>query len=240
MQTWNEIEADWLVAEEPGPEVSGLPNRVELRASPVDVEQAFERVRQQFGGDWIEERRQEHRFMGILEILKTAALLSSLEGAKNSEGLVERMRLRVPAAQSEALALHLLKEREPGVEVECEPTLTSGRRPDFRVRADSGSPWTYLEVVGPQPSDDQVRLREVGQRLSMVAIEGTSPVVIELSLERVPTDSEVELLEERLRVASMSHDDHVESFDDGLGRMEVMTGETHEPRTRTGSTSKLV
>lgn len=243
MWTWNEIEADWLVMDGPPPEDSRLPDRVILGDSPAEVVRAFEHVEAQFGRAWVEERRQERRFVGILEVLKTAALLGALDGIHNGEKLVEKLRVRDSSAQSEATALLLIRDKHPGVEVEYEPTVSVGRRnasPDFRVRADSASLWTYLEVVGPESSEEQMRLREVGKRLGMARLMSASPIAVELELHRIPTDAEVETLEQRLEDLSSPSADTEELLENGLGRLAVKVGNADVAPSRARTSPSLV
>src|SRR5271170_3343853 len=97
--SWDEIEAGWLILDTPSPLDPMFPDRIVLGHPRSEVVEAFERVETHFGNQWIEDRRQEQRLGGILEILRTSTFLHLLQGVEKGQRLVEKLRFRDMAGQ---------------------------------------------------------------------------------------------------------------------------------------------
>ena len=238
MWTWNDIETDWLLPGSPAPADPRFTNRVVLSHSHAEVVEAFDVVEGHFGRGWIEERRQERRFIGILEVVMTGSLLQALRNVRQGQKLVAKLRACDVAAQSEAAALYLIRHSQQGLEIEYEPEVTIGSRtavPDFRLRSSQSEQWTYLEVASPQSSKDQQHLRKILDRLATTRLVTDDPVALEIELHRIPTEVEVDGLEQRLQSPSRPNEDIEEALPSGLGRMSMTLGNADEPGARTSS-----
>lgn len=87
----------------------------------------------------------------------------------------------------------LLRRGASDVLVELEPTVQVGGRervPDFRV-ASSDEPWTYVEVTRPDPSETQLKVREVMSALAHLIDDADGRFSLELFLRREPTSGEL-------------------------------------------------
>jgi hypothetical protein len=222
--TWKQIEQDWL-----------LDGRVAV--DPSTVVEAFERVEAAFGRDWIEQSRTlspvvpkgspvqnalDRGAYRVLTVVKTGALLASLEGIPGADTLIGKLRRGERAAIAEATAIHLLRQHPSGSEVDLEPLVTIPGRPDkksdFRVRR-NGDPWTYVEVSA---TDKTATEREAIQLLTQLAApihSMSGSFALELFFRHVPDNDEIEAILQRVRDLDGRPDSLREELLEGLGTL---------------------
>ena len=205
MFTWREISSDWLG----GTTTCGEHDAI------ID---AFNRVERVLGRPWMNWRWGAIRGVAAtLEVVRTGALLKGLDGVSDSERLVDGIRRGDRSLIAEAEAIRLVLRLDPTAQVELEPEIQSGRRPDFRVRR-PGEGWVYVEVTSPEKSDAQRRVEAAIERLvNAPEATETTRFAIEVFLAREPDDLDVARIEQALlALQGLAESDKVD-LEDGLG-----------------------
>lgn len=192
--SWEEIEGDWLQG-------------AQLAVERETVVEAFNRVEARFGRGWIEATRLQPGAIdpvrGAGPALKIAVLgeqLAVLDRATGCDRLIEKLRNQEPSAYAELKAIHCTAGGTPDVRIECEPTVTVGRRerrPDFRL-ARSEEPWVYVEVTRPNPADAQQRLTEAMNELAGLLDTVTGTYTAEVFFQRHAQIGELHAVREQL------------------------------------------
>jgi len=118
--------------------------------------------------------------------------MASILGAKGTGDLIARMIAGDADANEEASAIHLLRSRQADTDLEIEPEVrvgTKDRRPDFRIRKRE-EPWVYVEVTKLHGSTASSRVQQLLARIADGVMVIERPFVIEILLNREPTDEE--------------------------------------------------
>src|SRR5688572_11755305 len=136
--TWEIIEQDWL-------------GGGRIAVPPSDAVDASNRVETMLGGDWIAGcRGSTGRASGTaptLRVVTKGRLLTSLDGVRDTEHLLEKIRRNDHSASAELTALFLLRSGRPDTIVELEPEVSVGGRPknpDFHISL-SGADGAFVE-----------------------------------------------------------------------------------------------
>jgi hypothetical protein len=207
--TWEVIERDWL-------------GGGQLADEPDVVVAAFNRVRAEFGDDWIEATRTRERARGALPTLNVVVLgkqLVHLDGAHGCEGLLKKFRQDDESARAELAAISLIVPDDGSVGLECEPSVRIGervRKPDFRVKAEDG-PWTYVEVTQPNRSAVELRVHDALRELGGVLESVPGHYTVEVFFLKQPTDTELRALRPILEELCASDGRREVVLDDALG-----------------------
>lgn len=191
--TIEEIERDWG-ATGPFPEI---------------VVDAFERVEQILGRDWVTSTRcvsgGQVRGPGpLLAVLSMGERLTTLEAVNNAGKLIAKLKKHDTSAEAELTAMHLLHVRNNKAEVEYEPGSRNGRKVDFRIRV-TGKDWTYIEVTRPNISEAIERLTAILSRITGLVREIKREFALEVFFRREPDDDEVEGLLDSIRQFCMDN-----------------------------------
>jgi hypothetical protein len=214
--TWAEIENDWLVG-----------NRIAL--PPQTVVDAFDRVERTFGREWIESSRLQngiptHGTRPTLHVAFMGQLVAALDGLAGAERLLELLRQNDPSATAEVTAIHHLRWVCPTADVELYPSVKVGerlRQPDFRVREDGESVWTYFEVTRPDVSEEQQAIAGLAEQLTAFLGAATNSFALEVFLRRRPVEREVEHLTARIPVFCSLDGIRSEELPEGLGVLSL-------------------
>lgn len=208
--TWEHIQQDWL-------------GGGQLALSPEVVVDAFNRVEDMLGREWIERLRTPDGTTGTaptLRVVTMGQMLASLDGVLGTKKLLASLRRGDASARAELMAIHLAAPGLKEIAVELEPSIiVEGRHanPDFRARH-YGGPWTYVEVTQPDSSDAQRVVESVLQRLTDLVLATKKAFALEIFLRREPTEVEIEDI--RSRVEELYLRDGVHSEDlAGLGSL---------------------
>ena len=211
--TWDEIEVDWLMGST-------------LAATHDDVVESFNRVEQMLGRDWVLASRTgtggtvSRGTSPTLHIVNTGQLLGSLEGIPGHERLVSQLRQNDRSGHAEAIAIHLLRSPQPGLEIELYPTVRVGRKqrqPDFRVRQAADEPWVYVEVTAPDASEEYKAAEAVLDRVAGWVHDLKRAFALEVFLRRMPSEAELESLADRIRAFCVQDGNHQEPIPGDLG-----------------------
>ncbi len=191
--TWDfeEIKRDWIADSR-------------IAAAPEVVVDAFNCVERIMGREWIESSRtlsgaQVRGALPTLHITAMGQKLASIEGIVGADRLIERLRQGDRSAYSELMAIYILRSRRDFI-VEFYPRLivdTTEREPDFRIRQND-DPWTYAEVAQADTSKEQEEASRVLARLTDLVGAIEKLFTLEVFLRRIPTESEVDSLAERV------------------------------------------
>src|SRR5579862_4823378 len=158
--TWDIIQWDWLTGN----------GKVDF--SDAIVLESFNRTDRLLGTDWIQRHRQLqsgiiHSGSSVtLEIIKVGLQLLALDGARNADSIIQRLRNCDTSAMAELTAIHLAKCSSADLDIA--PPVAVGDRvkvPDFRIRR-SNEPWTNVEVSRPSFSEEHDAARELQHRIS--------------------------------------------------------------------------
>jgi hypothetical protein len=195
--TWTikEIEEQWFAGA-----------RIDLPAA--DVERAFDIAAKLRGLDWVlgtEVDQSLPHFPGIgrrggyhefLRVYWFGIRLASILGAKGSDELIRRVIEGDLDADAEATAIHLLRSWGSVTDLEIGPDVKVGaknKKPDFRIRR-ATEPWVYVEVTRLHRSAASTRVRALLARISERMMEVERSFVLEVVLNREPSEDEEELL----------------------------------------------
>src|ERR1700747_1877102 len=194
--TFEEIERQWF-------------GSAHLHWDRADVEAAFNLATKMRGHSWVlAPKRNMKPFApfpdigprgGYSEFLRGywfGARMASIVNAPGADDLAARVIAGDADGDEEATAIHLLRSRHPEADLEIEPCVKVGareRKPDFRVRGDAG-PWVYVEVTRLHQSAASARVQALLARLVDQVIAVSRPFVLELLLNREPTEAEEEAL----------------------------------------------
>jgi hypothetical protein len=195
--TWTikEIEEQWFAG-------------AHLHWPAADVERAFDIAAQLRGQDWVlgaEFDRSLLQFPGVgrrggyLEFLRVywfGIRMASILGAKGSDELIRRVTEGDLDADEEATAIHLLRSWGSVTDLEIEPDVKVGdknKKPDFRIRRGI-EPWVYVEVTKLHGSAASARVQALLARISKRMMEVERSFVLELVLNREPSEDEEELV----------------------------------------------
>jgi hypothetical protein len=214
--TWEELEKDWLAGDR-------------LAAPSVAVVAAFNRLEGAFGRDWVSGCRKAVGAIPTLPVVIAGTILASLEGLAKADKLVQALGRNDPSAVAEATAIHLLRSARPGADVELYPEVAVGarvRQPDFRIRGDVQEGWTYVEVTRPDVSEEQEEITSLLRRLAAIAVAVKKGFALEVFLRRRPTESEAEVLAQRIPRFSRLDGQRSEPLPNGLG---ILTLNRSEP-----------
>jgi hypothetical protein len=184
--SWVEIEQDWLAG--------GV-----LAEEPDAVVEAFDRVEEYFGHEWMEQSRMHEGAIGpargtspTLNITILGQELAMLEVSSGCETLVQKLRDRVPSASAELDALWLAGHGQE-VDVECEPEVDVAgrlRKPDFRIRPKAEA-WTFVEVTQPNRSAAEMSVRAAMDELVRLIETSTGTYTAEVFFLRLPEQGEI-------------------------------------------------
>jgi hypothetical protein len=182
--------------------------------------ETFNRVEATLGREWLEAPLAGPTRGPIiaLPLHLTGQHLRSLANAVRREKLVERLRVREPAALSELHALAICVGDDPAVDVEIEPTIQvngGDRVPDFAVRRGSER-WTYVEVTAPNESEDAEEARAAATTLVKSLPPVPSGVAAHVRFRDVPTEDDIQEVGAELRKATVGT-----SVDQGRFVLEV-------------------
>jgi len=195
--TWTikEIEEQWFAG-------------AHLNWPAADVERAFDIAAQLRGQDWVlgaEVDRSLLQFPGVgrrggysefLRVYWFGIRMTSILGAKGSDELIRRVTEGDLDADEEATAIHLLRSWGSVTDLEIGPYVKVGnktKKPDFRIRRGT-EPWVYVEVTRLHRSAASARVQELLERISKRMMEVERSFVLELVLNREPSEDEEELL----------------------------------------------
>ena len=157
---------------------------------------AVNRIGDVLGTEWITSESSAKGLSPAMRIISMGLRLTSLDGVRESEELIEQIRRKDPSAEAELTAIYLFRSNDPLVEVELHPAVGS-RKADFRLRRGTG-PWTTAEVTRAATSKEQQRINAILRRLADALSKIDAPFALEVLFRREPTDDEVSLLCERL------------------------------------------
>jgi hypothetical protein len=190
--TFEEIQRAWF---------GGVP----LNWERAPVEAAFNQATRMRGYVWVVGPKRDlapfAAFPGIgphggyqefLRVYWFGKRMASIAGTIGSEELIRRVIDGNPDADEEATAIDLLRSKHPETELEVEPGVKVGthdRKPDFRIRK-HGEPWVYAEVTRLHSSAASIRVHQLLARLCQAVMCVQHPFVLEVLLNREPTDSE--------------------------------------------------
>jgi hypothetical protein len=152
--------------------------------------------------------------------------MASILGATGADDLIGRVIAGDADASEEASAIHLLRPRKGETDLEVEPEVKVGardRKPDFRIRKNQ-APWVYVEVTKLHNSNASIRVQELLTRLadSVMAVE--RPFVVEIILNRDPSDDEEQaILTGALAACDTSNEHRVDIAD--VGSILVKSGD---------------
>jgi hypothetical protein len=118
--------------------------------------------------------------------------MPSILGAKGADDLIGRVIAGDADANQETSAIYLIRSKQAETNLEIEPGVrvgTKDKKPDFRIRRGE-EPWVYVEVTKLHSSTASTRIQELLARIAdgVMAIE--RPFLIEILLNREPTDEE--------------------------------------------------
>lgn len=225
--TWEEIDADWLAG-----------GRVAV--SPEVITDAFNRVEDLLGRDWLEQPRInsgviERGSFPTLRIVSMGQRLGSLKSVRHPEKLLERIRTGGTNAEAELTALYLVAAAQTSITLELEPDVTVGgrkRQPDFRVHR-PGTPWTYVEVTQPSDSEQQEEVKATLATLSGLLARVKTSFALEVFLRRNPSAAESEYLARYIPTFCQEDGMHLEELPDQLGKLFLNHDEPGRPVVRT-------
>jgi hypothetical protein len=132
--------------------------------------------------------------------------MASIADTKGSDDLIRRVIDGDSDADEEATAIDLLRSNHPDTELEVEPGVKVGtrdRKPDFRIRKD-GEPWLFVEVTRLHSSAASIRVHQLLTRLGHAVMAIEQPFMLEVLLNREPTDAEEESLLSEARKACVA------------------------------------
>lgn len=142
--------------------------------------------------------------------------LAALDGVRNTDQLLEKLRRGDQAASAELTAIYLIRSGRPDVGVELEPEVwIAGRhkRPDFLLSL-AGEPDTYVEVTQPNLSEEEKQAQGILEGI-VEAVKGIKRgFALEVFLRCVPTDTEAEMIRSRIPVFCMQDGIHREDLGD--------------------------
>ena len=232
--TWEQIEQDWL-----GDGRIAVPH-----AAAVD---AFNRVERVLGREWMTGcRGSTGNAAGTaptLCVVTKGQLLLSLDGVRDTEKLLDKIRRGDHSATAELTGIYLLSSGRTDTTVELEPEVSvAGRnkRPDFCISL-SGVDGAFVEVTQPNMSEDQVVAHTVLERITAEATRIKKGFALEAFLRRVPTEQEVTEIIARLPTFCIQDGTHRQDLGnlgflmlnlDTPGRVEVRSHEGEENRPR--------
>ena len=170
---------------------------------PEIVVDAFERVEEVLGRDWIASTRQipGGQVQGpspLLTVVSMGGRLSVLEAVEGAGKLVAKLKRHDSSAEAELTAMHLLYVRKKTARIEYEPDSRNGRKADFRIQVE-GVNWTYVEVTKPNISDERERLMGILGRITSLVWEIKRQFALEVFFRREPNDEEIDPLLTRIR-----------------------------------------
>ncbi len=158
---WDDINNDWLVGSK-------------LVLSQEEIVEAFNRVEQMLGREWIEASRITSGAIArgsapTLRVVSMGQRLSALEGVPDGvEKLIERIRRGDHSAEAELTAIYLLRYRRAPAIVDLYPKVDE-READLRIRKDK-EPWTYVEVTQPDLSEAFSRVKTILERITALVM----------------------------------------------------------------------
>jgi hypothetical protein len=189
---------------------------VRLNWERVAVEAAFNQATRMRGYAWVVGPKRDltpfAAFPGIgphggyqefLRVYWFGKRMASIVGTKGSDDLIRHVIDGDPDADEEATAIDLLRSSHPETKLEVEPLVKVGtrdRKPDFRIKK-GDQPWVYCEVTRLHSSAASVRVHQLLARLGQAVMTVDQPFLLEVLLNREPTDSEEEVLLSEARKA---------------------------------------
>ncbi len=145
-------------------------------------------------------------FQEFLRVYWFGKRMASIVGTKGSDDLIRRVIGGDPDADEEATAIDLLRSSHPETELEVEPGIRVGtrdRKSDFRIKKD-GDPWVYVEVTRLHSSAGSIRVHQLLTRLAHAVMAVEQPFLLEVLLNREPTESEEEAFLNQARKACVA------------------------------------
>jgi hypothetical protein len=195
--TWTikEIEEQWFAG-------------AHLNWPAAEVERAFDIATQLRGQDWVigvEVDQSLLQFPGVgrhggypefLRVYWFGIRMASILGAKGSDELIRRVTESDLDADEEVTAIHLLRSWGSVTDLEIGPDVKVGdknKKPDFRIRRGT-EPWVYVEVTKLHRSAASARVQALLARISKRMMEVERSFVLELVLNREPSEDEEEIV----------------------------------------------
>jgi hypothetical protein len=135
------------------------------------VLKSFETVEKHLGDEWLSTRRLSGTGISpTLSIVLLGECLAAIENLNGYKILVNKYLANDFSALSEMKAIRMF-DLMGEVEIELEPNLKVGdttKKPDFRVRRNGESTWTYVEVTCPDTSKSKKSADKLLTRLQSV------------------------------------------------------------------------
>jgi hypothetical protein len=178
---------------------------VSLSWDAEEVEEAFDVATRIRGLKWVLgnviDRRPFAQFPDIgrrggyqefLRVYWFGIRMASVIGATRANDLIARVIAGDADASEEATAIHLLRSRNRGRDLEIEPHVKVGERdknPDFRIRQ-GHERWVYGEVTRLHRSDSSSRVQGLLARIVDGIMVMERPFLLEIMLNREPVAEE--------------------------------------------------
>lgn len=154
-----------------------------------DVVAAVNRAERMLGEEWIEaQTRNQKGLASAMRIIGMGLRLGTIEPLPGNQELLHKLRKQDLSADAELTAIHLLRSKFPGVEVELFPPV-GNRVADFKVRNGSEE-WTTVEVGQAAESAEHKHLNGILKRLTAAFRSLDNPFALEVIFQREPTDTE--------------------------------------------------
>lgn len=191
MWTLELIESEWL-------------RGGKIAVSPQAVVDAFNRVECLLGREWMTGcRGSTGTAFGTaptLGVVNMGQRLGVLEGVRNPDHLLEKLRCGDRSASAELTALYLIRSGKSDIRAELEPEVTvvgRNKKPDFRVSL-PGETDTFVEVTQPNLSEEEGQAQKILTAIAGVIQGIKKRFALEIFLRRVPSDAEAETIKARL------------------------------------------
>lgn len=168
--------------------------------------EAFERVAQILGTEWIQSIRNRSGALiqgagPLLQVISMGGRLRVLDNLSRAERLISKLKQGDASAEAELTAMHLLHVGSRAAEIEYEPDViihSAVRSADFRIRL-PGEGWTFVEVTRPDISKVQERLTCILKQITRIVLQVEREFAVEVSFRREPSHDELASLLQKVK-----------------------------------------
>jgi len=162
---------------------------------PEIVVDAFNRVEQILGRDWVASTRktpggQVRGLSPLLSVMSMSGRLTVLDATEGAAKLADKLKKHDVSVEAELTAMHLLYVRNKNFKIKYEPDVGNGRKADFSIQAEDGD-LTYVEVTRPDISEVRERLTDILERITSLVRETKRQFALEVLFKREPDDEEI-------------------------------------------------